>query len=138
MPAKDLYHDNVRNALIKDGWIITHDPYTISFGQKDVFVDIGAERPIAAQKQGEKIAVEIKSFLGASDIRDLEMAVGQYVFYRSLISRLEPERKLFLAIPESVFINTLNEAIARPVIEDLRIALITFNPKQEVIVRWIG
>jgi hypothetical protein len=138
MPAKDFYHDNVRNALIKDGWTITHDPYTISFGQKDVFVDIGAERPIAAQKHGEKIAVEIKSFLGASDIRELEMAVGQYVFYRSLISRLEPERKLFLAVPESVFINTLNEAIARPVMEDLRIALITFNPKQEVIVRWIG
>jgi len=126
MPAKDLYHDNVKNALIKDGWTITHDPYTISFGQKDVFVDIGAEKAIAAQKQGEKIAVEIKSFLGASDIRDLEMAVGQYVFYRSLISRLEPERKLFLAVPEIVFNNTL------------KIALIAFNPQQEIIVKWIS
>jgi XisH protein len=25
--AKDFYHDNVRQALEKDGWHITHDPY---------------------------------------------------------------------------------------------------------------
>ncbi len=137
MPAKDIYHNSLKNALIKDGWTITHDPYTISFGQRNVFVDIGAERSLAAEKQGEKIAVEIKSFLGASDIRDLEVAIGQYVFYRSLISRFEPDRKLFLAVPENVFTNTLDEAIARPVIEDLHIALIAFNTKQEVIVKWI-
>ncbi|KAF0249964.1 MAG: XisH protein [bacterium] len=137
MPAKDIYHNSLKNALIKDGWAITHDPYTISFGQRNVFVDIGAERSLAAEKQGEKIAVEIKSFLGALDIRDLEVAIGQYVFYRSLISRFEPDRKLFLAVPENVFTNTLDEAIARPVIEDLHIALIAFNTKQEVIVKWI-
>ncbi len=136
MPAKDIYHQSVRSALIKDGWTITHDPYTLTFGPKDVFVDLGAERTIAAEKGDEKIAVEIKSFLGASDIRDLEIAIGQYVFYRSLLSRFEPERKLFLAVPESVFASTLNEAIARPVIEDLNVSFIAFDPKQEVIVKW--
>lgn len=50
MPAKDLYHDSVKQALIKDGWTITHDPYTLSFGQKDVFVDLAAERPLGAEK----------------------------------------------------------------------------------------
>jgi hypothetical protein len=137
MPAKDFYHNSVKNALINDGWTITHDPYTITFGQKDVFVDIGAERTLAAEKDGEKVAVEIKSFLGPSDIRELEVAVGQYVFYRSLLARFEPGRKLFLAVPESVFANTFNEAIARPVIEDLKIALIAFDPKKEIIVKWI-
>jgi hypothetical protein len=71
MSARDVYHSQVRNALVKDGWTITHDPYVLTFGQKDVFVDIGAERVIAAEKGSEKIAVEIKSFRGASDIRDL-------------------------------------------------------------------
>jgi hypothetical protein len=137
MPAKDIYHNNVKNALIKDGWTITHDPYTLTFGLRDVFVDIGAERMLAAEKGGEKIAVEIKSFRSASDIHDLEMAVGQYVFYRSLLTRIEPERKLFLAIPASVFDSTLSEPIARPVIEDMTIALIAFDPEQEVIVRWM-
>ncbi len=137
MPAKDFYHDVVKKALIKDGWTITHDPYTLTFGQKDVFVDLGAERTIAAEKQGEKIAVEIKSFISASDIRELEVAVGQYAFYRSLLNRFEPDRKLFLAVPEGVLLNTLSEPIARPVIEDLRVALMAFDPTQEVIVKWI-
>ena len=64
MPARDLYHNIVKRALIKDGWTITHDPYTLSFGQKDVFVALGAERPIAAEKGDEKIAVEVKTFEG--------------------------------------------------------------------------
>lgn len=126
MPAKDLYHDQLKTALVKDGWTVTHDPYTLTFGQKSVDVDVGAERLLAAEKGSEKIAVEIKSFRGASDIRDLEMAVGQYVFYRSLLSRYEPERKLFLDVPENVFASTLDEPIARPVIEDVALAVIAF------------
>jgi hypothetical protein len=136
MPARDAYHDAVRNALIKAGWTITHDPYTLTFGQKAVFVDLGAERVLAAEKANEKIAIEIKTFAGASDIRDLENAVGQYVFYRSLLARFEPERKLYLAVPESVFLSTLDEPIARPVLEDLHIALLAFDPQEEVIVTW--
>jgi hypothetical protein len=137
MPAKDLYHETVKKALIKDGWTITHDPYTITFGQKDVFVDLGAERTLAAEKGEEKIAVESKSFRGPSDMHDLEVAVGQYVVYRSLLTRFEPGRKLFLAVPEGVLNSTLDAAIARPVLEDVRIALIAFDPQREVIVRWI-
>ncbi len=136
MPVRDIYHESVKKAMIKDGWTITHDPYILTFGQKDVFVDLGAERILAAEKGSEKIAVEIKSFQGASDIRDLENAVGQYVFYRSLLTRFEPDRKLFLAVPESVFASTLNEPIARPVIEDLGVSLIAFDPQKEVIVKW--
>jgi hypothetical protein len=75
MSAKDTYHNCVRNALVKDGWTITHDPYTMTFGQKDVFVDLGAERLLAAEKGAERIAVEVKSFQGPSDIRDLELAI---------------------------------------------------------------
>ncbi|OQX26146.1 MAG: hypothetical protein BWK80_11990 [Desulfobacteraceae bacterium IS3] len=137
MPARDIYHDNFKKALIREGWKITHDPYTIAFGSKGVFVDLGAERMLAAEKNDEKIAVEVKSFRSASDIQDLEMAVGQYVFYRSLLLRFESERKLFLAVPESVFASTLSEPIARPVLEDLSIALIAFDPVKEVISKWI-
>ncbi len=137
MPAKDIYHNNFKNALIKDKWEITHDPYTITFGSKGIFVDIGAERMLAAARNNEKIAVEIKSFRSASDIYDLETAIGQYVFYRSLLTRYEPDRKLYLAVPASVFMSTFNEPIARPVLEDLSIAVIAFEPQQELIVKWI-
>jgi hypothetical protein len=33
MPALDLLHDPVRNALIKEGWTITADPYPIAYEQ---------------------------------------------------------------------------------------------------------
>jgi hypothetical protein len=136
MPAKDIYHEQVKNALVKDGWAITHDPYIMTFGQTGVYADLGAERALAAEKGNEKIVVEVKSFQGASAIHDLENAVGQYVFYRSLLVRFEPGRKLFLAVPESIFTSTLNEPIVRPVIEDLEVAIIAFNPQKEEIVKW--
>ena len=64
MPARDLYHDTVVNALIADGWTITHDPFHIGFGSWDLYIDLGAERfTIAAEKATQKIAVEIKNLL---------------------------------------------------------------------------
>lgn len=87
MPAKDIYHDTVKNALIKDGWTITNDPLTIEYGPKDLFVDLGAKKLIAAQKSEQKIAVEIKSFTGASQMNDLEKAIGQYHCLQKYIRR---------------------------------------------------
>ena len=66
MPAKDKYRDAVRNALEKDGWTITDDPLHLVWGKKDMYVDLGAERVLAAENQGRRIAVEVKSFLGVS------------------------------------------------------------------------
>jgi len=70
--AKDLYHDLVKELLIADGWTITHDPLRLAFGIRKVYADIGAERLIAAEKGKEKIAVEIKSFVGLSVIDDTD------------------------------------------------------------------
>jgi hypothetical protein len=137
MPAMDTYHHAVKHALIKDGWTITHDPYTLTFGLTSVYVDVGAERTIAAEKGNERIAVETKSFRGTSDIRELEMAIGQYVFYRSLLKRFEPGRKLYLAVPESTYLTTLTEPIARPPLEDTEMTLLVYEPQREVILRWI-
>src|SRR5437762_13221778 len=75
MPARNIYHDAVVRALQADGWTITHDPLTISYGGRDLFVDLGAERSTLAAERGEqRIAVEIQSFLSPSPIRDLEEA----------------------------------------------------------------
>jgi XisH protein len=76
MPSRDIYHNCVKNALLKDGWTITHDPLKLEWGKKDLYVDLGAEQLIAAENTEQKIAVEIKSFVGRSDIDDLEKALG--------------------------------------------------------------
>jgi hypothetical protein len=50
MPARDIYHASVKHALVKDGWIITHDPLILKLGKKDLFVDLGAMQLLAAER----------------------------------------------------------------------------------------
>src|SRR3954451_8544132 len=110
MPARNVYHDVVVRALVAEGWTITHDPLTISFGGKDMFVDLGAERvTLGAEKSGQKIAVEIQSFLSPSPVRDLEEAVGQYEIYRAILEETDPDRELYLAAPVRIHESLLSE-----------------------------
>lgn len=63
MPAKDIYHEVVKTALTKDGWTITDDPFRIRLARgRNLFVDLGAERLLALERDTEKIVVEVKSF----------------------------------------------------------------------------
>jgi hypothetical protein len=101
--AKDIFHSHVRSALEKDGWTITDDPLLLPWGTAPVYVDLGAEKIIAAEKNDSKIAVEVKSFLRGSRTEDLEDAMGQVVLYRYLLRRLQPERELFLAVRKDVY-----------------------------------
>lgn len=137
MPARDIYHNNIKNALIKDGWTITHDPMKLKWGVKDMYVDLGAERLLAAEKAEQQIAVEIKSFVGSSEMDDLEKAIGQYVVYRSVMTRTEPDRTLYLAIHEEVFLDIFEEPLGQLLLEDHHVRLIVFDLQAEVILKWI-
>ncbi|HEY9692392.1 MAG TPA: XisH family protein [Oculatellaceae cyanobacterium] len=137
MPAKDIYHDCVKNALIKDGWIITHDPLSLKWGKKDMYVDLGAEQLLAAQRAEQKIAVEIKSFTGLSEMSDLEKAIGQYIVYHDVLAQVESERKLYLAVSEEVATGLFEEPIGELLLRNNRVRLIVFDPLTEAIVKWI-
>lgn len=136
--AKDIYHNNVRTALEKDGWTITDDPLTLKFGSRGVFVDLGAKKMLAAERGGETIAVEIKSFVGKSPVKDWENAIGQYTLYHKIMSRLDPDRKLYLAITQEIYASFFAEDIVQVVLEDGVIKVIVVDPIQEVITRWIN
>lgn len=123
MPAKDTYHNAVKSALEKDGWTITDDPLTLRWGGKDLFVDLGAEKILAAQKNDLKIAVEVKSFLGPSQINELEKGLGQYILYLDILARIEPDRNLYLAIREETFSELFAEPIGQLLIENDRAPL---------------
>ncbi|MEM7758349.1 MAG: XisH family protein [Cyanobacteria bacterium P01_A01_bin.40] len=136
--AKDIFHDTVKKALEKDGWVITHDPYRLRYGVVDVYIDLAAEEAIAAEKNGQKIAVEIKSFASGSNISEFHTALGQFLNYRiALESSEEPERILYLAVPKDVYQAFLRFEPAKTVIERYNILLIIYNPSQEAIEQWI-
>jgi hypothetical protein len=103
MHPKDLFHDTVKRALEKDGWTITHEQMPLSFELEDMYVDLGAEKILAAERDSEKIAVEIKSFVRASAISEFHTALGQFLNYRFALSEQEPERKLYLAVPNDTY-----------------------------------
>jgi hypothetical protein len=59
MPARNIDHDAVRDALVADGWTITHDPLTLTVGERPLHIALGAELvPFAAEKGTERIAVD--------------------------------------------------------------------------------
>ncbi|GBF82830.1 XisH family protein [Aphanothece sacrum] len=138
MPAKDIYHDTVKNALIKDGWTITNDPLSLKIGNKDIFIDIAAEKLLVADKKGQKIAVEVKSFIGTSEVEDLKNALGQYVLYEKILQRQFSERILYLAIRSIIFSSLFSQEIGQILLEDNTLKLIIFEPEQEIITQWIN
>ncbi len=136
--AKDKIHDAVKNALVNDGWTITADPYEIAYEGVNVYADLAAERPIAAEKSGRKIAVEIKSFIGKSQIHDFERALGQYTLYERLMRRTDPDRKLYLAISDVIHEDFFSLGGVRAVIDDPPIPLLVVNIESEEVVEWIN
>ena len=135
MPAKDTHHNALRNALIKDGWTITDDPFRLVWGKRDFYIDLGAEQFLAAEKSGKRIAVEIKCFLGNSPMHDLELAVGQLFVYRAVLEEDEPDRVLFPAIPNEA-VEILDEPIGQLLIAKHLIRVIVFDTEKQEILRW--
>jgi hypothetical protein len=135
--AKDIYHNTVKTALEKDGWTITDELFRLTIGSRSVYIDLGAEKLIAAEKEGHKIAIEVKSFLSPSPVNDLENALGQYILYRDGLKRSQPERILYLAISDEVYLDFFQEEIAQMTIENQHLKLIIFDAKKAEIVKWI-
>ncbi|MCU0541376.1 MAG: XisH family protein [Oscillatoriaceae cyanobacterium Prado104] len=138
MPAKDIYHDCVRKALEKDGWTITSDPFKLRWGIRELFVDLGANKLLAAERGEQKIAVEIKSFGSLSQVNDLENALGQYIVYLNILEEIENDRLLYLAIRKSTYQEIFSEPIGNLVIRKNSLRLLIFDTNREEIVQWIN
>jgi hypothetical protein len=135
--ARDIYHNTVRLALEKDGWTITHDPFPLQIGKKRLSADLGAERLISAEKELQKIVVEVKSFVGQSDVKDLQQALGQYVLYHQILNEMEIKRVLYLAISQPTFNSVFSIELGQILLKNQIVRLIVFDDESEVIVQWI-
>ncbi|MBJ7298370.1 MAG: XisH family protein [Dolichospermum sp.] len=137
MSRRDDLHFPLRRTLEKDGWIITSDPLILVLGQTLLKADLGAEKLFTAEKEGRKIAVEIKDFDASSVISELEKTMGQLQLYQWALEEQEPERQLFLAISQAVYIKHFQKPIFQIAIQRSKINLLIYAPDQEVIIQWI-
>jgi len=138
MPAKDIYHDTVKNALIKDGWTVTDDPFEIEYEDVLLKADLGAEKIFAAEKDSRKIVVEIKVFGGLSFFYELHNATGQYCNYRALLTETNPEREIWLAVPLEIFQSQFQRKATQKIVGDLQIRILVYDTEKEVITEWIS
>jgi hypothetical protein len=135
--ARDLYHKNVRQALEKDGWLITHDPYPIKIDYVGYEIDLAAEPLIAAEKDELKIAIEVKSFVEPSNVNEFHKAVGQFNDYFVALEISDPNRVLFLAIPDEVWQRFFLKPIIQKSLERVKAKVLVFDPQANKIIRWI-
>jgi len=132
--ARDL----VVAALVADGWTITDDPLALSYGGRDLYVDLGATQgTVGAERRGERIAVEIKSFLSPSVLADLELAVGQHAIYRAVLASVDPLRTLHLAVPRRIFEGVLSERLGQLVLHTQQLSLVVFDEHEGKPLQWI-
>ena len=87
--AKDIYHRAVREALEKEGWTITHDPY-----------------------------------------------IGQYLNYLVGLEKIEPDRVLYLAIPEMIYNTLIEMELFQLVSAKIGMKIIVFDPENTFITLW--
>jgi XisH protein len=138
MPKLDIIHNSVKNALIKDGWLITDDPYVIQYRRTTLYSDLGAERTIAAERNGQKLVVEVKSFIGASKIQDLKEALGQYDIYRYLLEETAPDRKLYIAISKVAYNTFFIQDVTQLILNRHQLPIIVVDLETEEIMQWIN
>ncbi|MEH2162291.1 MAG: XisH family protein [Nostoc sp.] len=139
MSAKDVFHQVVKTALEKDGWQITNDPLTISVGGVNLSIDLAAEKLIAAEREGQKIAVEVKSFLERSSaISEFHTALGQFINYRGALRRRQPERVLYLAVPLTTYKTFFQLDFPKEMIAENQVKMLIYDVEQEVIFQWIN
>ena len=136
MAARDIFHNVVKQALEKAGWRITHDPLSLQIGGVEMYIDLGAEQLIAAEKDGEKIAVEIKSFVAVSAIYEFHLAIGQYRNYQLALLQEDPERVLYLAVPEDAYDRLFTLQFVQDALRYNEVRYLVYDVQTEVIVQW--
>lgn len=137
MGAKDRFHDTVKRALEKDGWTIVANPLQFKFGNVKFEVDLAGDRLIVAEREAEKIAVEVKSFLRASTITDFYAALGQFLSYRLGLRETEPDRVLYLAVPDDTYQRFFQLEFTQAAVKEYNLFLVVYNSVNEEIVQWI-
>ncbi|MBD2199126.1 MULTISPECIES: XisH family protein [Calothrix] len=138
MPAKDIYHDAVKNALIKDGWTIIADPYFLQYEDAELYADLFVEKSLLVEQEGRKIVVEIKSFISPSPMKDFENALGQYILYRDILRLANKDYEIYLAIRDTIFDTFFLRKSIQAVVKRNQIEFIIFNNEREEITLWIN
>jgi len=136
MSQKDAVHHAVKNALVKDGWTILADPYTIVYGRTQLYADLCAERR-DEDDIADVIVIEVKSFRGASPMYEFHLALGQYIGYRDLLEELGKPYRVYLALTSEAYETVFDIEAIQVISARQRVRLLIVDAEREEVKAWI-
>lgn len=138
MPKRDIFHQTVKNALQKDGWTVTYDPFFVpTEGGVNFFIDLGLESIIGAARNDKNVAIEIKSFDATTPTYSFYEILGQFLLYRMALEEQTEPWELYVAMSEQGYQKLHEAPIFRRAIDEFSVKLVIFNPLTETITKWI-
>jgi hypothetical protein len=137
--AKDLIHSAVREALEKEGWSITRDPFTIDLTDDDTYfdIDLSAEKLNSGGRSMRIAAIEIKSFTGLSILHSFHEALGQYLNYRAALDEKGFDMDLYLAVSLEGWERLNSLSFVQRRIRQFQLKFILTDIYTKTIVEWI-
>lgn len=135
--ARDIFHPIVREALERDGWCITHDPYSVKTMGKDFAIDLAAEQMVAAERDKDKITIEVKSFVSPSISYEFHTVMGQYLNYHTFMEIQEPERVLYLAVAKNIYNGFFVEEGTQLILSKFSINTVVIDSESKTIEAWM-
>lgn len=136
--AKDIIHVAVKQALIKDGWVILADPYPLQYAEFSLRVDLAAERKLTIEWTARRIIVEVKSFVGLSFIHQFQQAIGQYSMYRDAIELNGLDYEVYLAVSSEAYQDNFQQTAVQNSIRKHDLKLVVVDIDEEEVLLWIN
>jgi len=137
MARRDVIHDAVKEALIKDGWRITADPYRIVYKDATLEADMRADKLIAATRENHSIIIEVKSFLQRSFIHEFLAACGQYQADSFLLQEKGQTEAVYMAVSDVVYRNEFRSDAVQVLVRRFGLRLLIVDTESEAIVQWV-
>lgn len=82
--------------------------------------------------------MEVKGFTGESPVRAYRDALGQYEVYRMILDRVDPDRKLYLAVGDEGYGRVFGLQAIQELAAERPFPVVIIGVTAEEVVRWIG
>jgi hypothetical protein len=67
---------------------------------------------------------------------DFHATLGQYQNYQAALELRQPDRVLYLAVPQSLFETFYQNELVRYSLERNHVSVLVYDPEKEVILEW--
>jgi hypothetical protein len=138
MPAQDLYHDVVRDALRKDGWRITHTALQLKVKAESRAEELWEGPWLIADKDERKVAVAVDSFVGHSNLVDITQTWRQLGLSRPQLHAMDADRVVYLAVRQATYSACFAGGEGELVLAKEHMRLLVFDPRTEAIIQWVS